>query len=101
MGFQQIGSIIPRTPVDRAGVREQMLAARVVDLAGKMLERLWPDERARYIRIASFAKGELVFETSNGAAAQALGFQVMQLQNAINHELQQKIVQKTIVRLKA
>lgn len=100
MGFQQIGSIIPRTQVDRAGVREQMLAARVVDLAGKMLERLWSDERAQYIRIASFAKGELVFEASNGAAAQALSFQAMQLQNAINHELRSKIVQKTSVRLK-
>lgn len=100
MGFQQIGSIIPRSQVDRAGVREQMRAARVVDMAAKMLERLWPDTRAEYIRVASFAKGELIFEATNGAAAQALSFQAMQLQNAINHELRDKIVQKTIVRLK-
>ncbi len=100
MGFQQIGSLIPRTQVDRAGIREQMLAARVVDLAGKIVERLWPDARASYIRVASFAKGELTLETTNGSAAQALQMQVMQLQNAINHELQGKIVRVVKVRLK-
>lgn len=101
MGFQQIGSIIPRTQVDRAGIREQMRVARVVDLAGKMLERLWPDARASYIRVASFTKGELVLEAVNGSAAQALQLQAMQLQNVINHELHEKMVRVVRVRLKA
>lgn len=100
MGFQQIGSIIPRAQVDRVGLREQMLAARVVDLAKTIVERLWPDARSSYICVGSFAKGELIFEAMNGAAAQALHVQSVQLQNAINHELRAKIVQKIIVRLK-
>lgn len=100
MGFQSFGSLAPCTSFDRAGVREQMLAARVVDLAGKMVERLWPDARASYIRVVSFAKGELVLEASNGSAAQELSAQSMPLQNAINHELHDRIVKKTTVRLK-
>lgn len=100
MGFQSFGSLAPRTSFDRAGIREQMLAARVVDLAGNMVERLWPDARASYIRVVLFAQGELVLEASNGAAAQALSAHAMPLQNAINHELHDRTVKKITVRLK-
>lgn len=97
MALQPIRFVMPQH-VDRAPIREQFVAARVVHLAGEMVRRLWPDERAEAIRVESFVQGKLTFIAKTGAAAQELKFQALSLQNAINRELQGKTVQEVVVR---
>lgn len=99
MGFQSIGGLLPKAIESSSAHREQFLVARVVHLAGEAVQRLWPDERASYVKVASFARGELIFDTSSGAAAQQLRLQAMWLQNALNHELGAKVIVKITVRV--
>ncbi len=97
MALEPIRFVMPQQR-DRAPIREQFLAARVVHLASEMVRRLWPDERAEAIRVGSFAQGKLTLLASTGAAAQELKFQALSLQSAINRELNDKCVKEIVVR---
>ena len=98
MGFESLGRILP-SHTDRSIVRDQLLTARVIHEAGAMLERLWPDERATFVRITQFSQGELVFLATNGVAAQELRAMAMRLQNAVNRELGSAVVKKMTVKM--
>lgn len=99
MGFQTIGTALHQSLAHRRPeLTGQLLTARVVYLAGRMIENLWPQEQAAYVRVVSFHEGKLVFEATIGAAVQALKMQHVAVQNAINRELGQKIVQTIEVR---
>ncbi len=98
MPFESLGRILPHH-TDRSAMREQLLTARVIHEAGEMLARLWPDERAAFVRVQQFAHGELLFAATQGAAAQELRAIAMRLQNAINRELGGMIVKKVTVRM--
>ena len=99
MGFQTLGNALHQSLAhQRPELTGQLLTARVIYLAGRMLENLWPQEQAAYVRVASFNQGKLVFEATMGAAVQAVKMQHIAIQNAINRELGQKIVQSIEVR---
>ena len=98
MSFQSLGGFLPRT-VQHLPSKDQLVSARVIYIAGDILGKLWPTEQAAYVRVASYTNGKLIFETTIGAAAQALKMQSMNIQNAINRELGGKVVQSIDVRL--
>lgn len=82
-----------------AGAKEQLVSARVMYLAGDILNKIWPPEQASYVRVASYRGGVLIFEGTMGAAVQALKGQAMNIQNAINRELGGRVVHTVEVRL--
>lgn len=97
MAFQPLGGFLSKT-VQHMPAKEQLVTARVIYMAGEIMGKLWPSEQSSYVRVASFHAGKLIFETSVGAAAQALKMQAMNIQNAINRELGGKVVQAIEVR---
>ena len=83
MSFQPIRRILPHA-LQSAGISKQVNAARVVQIATEVFQRLWGEEKASYVRVTTFQDGVLTVKTPSPGAQQEIRVQQIRLQNEIN-----------------
>lgn len=86
MAFQPIRKILPHA-LQSSGIAKQVTAARVVQIAQEVFQRLWGEERAACLHIATFHDGVLTIKTASPGAQQEIRVQQVRLQNEMNRQI--------------
>ena len=75
----------------------ELRIARVFEAWGRIIGKLWGDERAALVAPVSFKDGVLKLSTTSPAAKQQLGLEKVRLMNEINRQLGDKAVQSLVI----
>ncbi len=75
----------------------ELRIARIFEAWGRILGKLWGEERAALVTLVSFKDGVLKASTTSPAAKQQLGLEQTRLLNEVNRQLGEKAVQKLLI----
>ena len=98
MSFQSINRILP-SAIEQAGLKRQMDAVRVLEVARELLCRLWGEERASFVQWVSFSEGGLKIESRSAPAVQELKLMETRFMNDLNRQLGSRVVRSLSIRL--
>ncbi|MFZ2803896.1 MAG: DciA family protein [Patescibacteria group bacterium] len=99
MSFEPLRHILSRS-IKANPASTDLNVARVMDAAQTVIEKMWGEERAAYVRALSFREGVLKFETTSPAAKQELAIDTIRLKNEINRQLGSQAVKTITVQSK-
>ncbi len=94
MSFKSIGGIQSESLQKFAGLRRNVDAVRVMEVAMTVLTNLWGEEKARLVRGVSFSEGELKLATGASIVVGELKLIDVRFRNEINRALGRKIVER-------
>jgi len=94
MSFQKLGGIQSESLQKFAGLRGNVNAVRVMDVAKTVLTALWGEQKAAMVRGVSFHDGELKLAASASIVVGELKLIETRLCNEINRSLGSRVIQK-------
>lgn len=99
MTFEPLRHILSRS-VRNNPASIDLQIARVFEQTNRVLQKLWGEERAAYVRIVSFHEGALKLETTSPAAKQQLSVDGARIKNEINRQYGEQIIRSIVVQSK-
>lgn len=97
MAFEPIKRVLPKA-LEQAGIKRQIDAVRVLEVARSSLEAVWGADKAALVIFISFSGGTLKAQSSVPAAVQELKLIDTRLRNEINRSLGSLTVKALSVR---
>ena len=96
MSFESLRHIVSRT-VRNPQTTKDLQVARIFDIAKKVLQKIWGEERAAFVSPVSFKEGVLKCEVTAPAAKQQMALDLPRIKNEINRQLGDQIVRSITV----
>ncbi len=99
MSFDSLRHILSAKTVSDPRLHDLQIA-RIFSVTQLVLNKVWGEERAAYVKPLSFREGTLKLETTSPAAKQQLKLDEVRLKNEINRQLGSQAIRAIAVQAK-